>query len=100
MRHQFESIPERQHLVEVAAEVFPSVVIECGRAGDPDADRVAWEGSLASAYPGQHLVVRIPDVSPHWLQPPVFEGGPSVAQAVAEAVKAFDGIDPRCFVVV
>ena len=33
-------------LVEATHADFPSVTIECGRAGDPIADEVAWEGLL------------------------------------------------------
>jgi len=31
-------------LTEATSQWFPSIVIECGGAGDPRADRVAWEG--------------------------------------------------------
>lgn len=31
-------------LVEAVVPDFPSVTIECGRAGDPEADEVAWRG--------------------------------------------------------
>jgi len=55
-------------LVEVAAEVFPSVVIECGRAGAEAADAVAREGlarflgapRLGSLVPGRVQVVTEP----------------------------------------
>lgn len=35
---------ELRTLVEATVEQFPSVTIECGRAGDGAADEVAWEG--------------------------------------------------------